>query len=58
MITESYAHIPFKRPTPDGQEFIDILMGKRHLSRVPLVEYTVDNTAMQPVVEQLLKIAC
>jgi hypothetical protein len=58
MITESYAHIPFKRPTPDGQEFINVLMGKKHLSLVPLVEYTADNTAMRSVVEQLLKIAC
>jgi len=49
MITESYAHIPFKRPTPNGQQFIDILIGKRHQSRVPLVEYIADNMVMRPV---------
>ncbi len=49
-----YAHLPIQRPRPDGQEFVDILLGRTRQTRVPPVEYIVDETVMRPIVEDLL----
>lgn len=47
-------HLPVKRPAPNGQEFIDIMMGKSTSQRVPLVEYIVDDVLVKPIVTNLL----
>jgi len=47
-------NIPLKNPKPDGNEFIDILMGRSKTGRVPLVEYIVDDVVMKPIVIDLL----
>lgn len=41
-------------PKPDAKGFIDILMGRSHSTRVPLVEYLVDDVVMRPIVTDLL----
>jgi uroporphyrinogen decarboxylase len=41
-------------PRPDAEEFIGILAGRTQTSRVPLVEYIVDDVVMQPIVTELL----
>lgn len=48
-------HLPVKRPKPNAQEFIDILMGHIPQHRTPLVEYIVDDTVMRPIVVHLLE---
>jgi hypothetical protein len=47
-------HLPQKHPQPDARRFIDILMGREKSSRVPLVEYIVDDVVMRPIVTDLL----
>ncbi|NLF01895.1 MAG: hypothetical protein GX601_13060 [Anaerolineales bacterium] len=46
--------LPVARPRPNGAEFIDIVMGRSASSRVPLVEYLVDDVVMEPVVTGVL----
>jgi uroporphyrinogen decarboxylase len=46
--------IPLHHPTPDAKDFIDILMGRKHQHRTPLVEYIVDDVVVKPIVEELL----
>jgi len=46
--------LPVHSPRPDAAEFIDILMGRKDESRVPLVEYIVDEAVMRPIVIGLL----
>jgi uroporphyrinogen decarboxylase len=48
------ARPPLQNPRPDGREFIGILTGRIRSSRVPLVEYIVDDVVMEPVVTELL----
>ena len=47
--------LPIQHPRPDGEEFIRILMGNGVASRVPLVEYIVDDVVMRPIVTDLLR---
>jgi len=47
-------NVPLNNPKPDGNEFIDILMGKSNSKRIPLVEYIVDDVVMKPIVTDLL----
>ncbi len=47
-------HLPIVTPQPDATEFVDILMGRSHSSRVPLVEYLVDDVVMKPIVTEML----
>ena len=49
-----YPHIPLRRAKPDAGRFVGILNGTATATRVPLVEYIVDDVVMRPVVEQLL----
>ncbi len=46
--------LPLKHPKPDAQDFIDIMMGRRTSSRVPLIEYIVDEMVMRPILTDLL----
>ncbi len=46
--------VPLKNPKPNGNEFIDILMGRSQSKRTPLVEYIVDDVVMKPIVTELL----
>jgi uroporphyrinogen decarboxylase len=48
-------NLPVQEPHPNAGEFIDILMGHREETRVPLVEYIVDEALMRPVVTDLLE---
>lgn len=47
-------HLPLKHPQPDAKRFINILLGREKSSRVPLVEYIVDDVVMRPIVTDLL----
>ncbi len=46
--------LPLSDPKPDAAEFIDILMGRSSASRVPLVEYIVDEAVRKPITTNLL----
>ncbi len=46
--------VPVQTPKPDAGEFIDILAGKSRSTRVPLIEYIVDDVVMRPIVVDLL----
>lgn len=54
MITEPIAHIPLAHPAPDVEDFIRTVMQRGTARRIPLVEYIVDDTVMQPILEELL----
>ncbi|MBN2089515.1 hypothetical protein JW964_07870 [candidate division KSB1 bacterium] len=47
-------HLPLQHPTPNGQEFMDIIIGKSKSPRVPLVEYIVDDVLVKPIITNLL----
>lgn len=47
-------NLPVQNPHPNGQYFIDFLMGRTRGGRVPLVEYLVDDMVMRPVITELL----
>ncbi len=47
-------NLPLKKPMPDGNEFIDILMARSQSKRTPLVEYIVDDVVMKSIVTDLL----
>ena len=47
-------HLPVAKPQPNAAEFIDILMGRSRSTRVPLVEYLVDDVLMRPITTDLL----
>lgn len=49
-----WRHVPLKRPKPNAQEFVDVLMGRVPQYRTPLVEYIVDDFVMRPIVTDLL----
>jgi len=49
-----FTQFPIRNPKPNGAEFIDIIMGRSGSTRVPLVEYIVDETVMRPVVTDVL----
>jgi len=46
-------HLPVEHPRPDGEAFIDLLMGRKK-GKPPLVEYLVDEVVMRPIVTDLL----
>jgi len=50
----TWKHLPLKHPCPDAEEFIDIIMGRTRSSRVPLVEYLVDDVVREPITTGLL----
>ena len=43
-----------KKPTPNYQEFIDVVLGKKKPHRVPLVEYSVADSVMRPIITDIL----
>jgi len=49
-----WRHVPVKKPQPNAQEFVDILMGRIPQHRTPLVEYIVDDVVMRPIVTELM----
>ena len=49
-----FPNLPLAHPHPDAAQFIDILMGRVPETRVPLVEYLVDEVVMRPIVTDLL----
>ncbi len=48
-------NIPLKNPQPNAEKFINILLGTSQSTRVPLVEYIVDDVVMKPIVTDLLE---
>lgn len=49
-----YKNIPIENPKPDSKKFIDILLGNEDGSKPRLVEYLVDQTLMQPILENMV----
>jgi len=45
--------LPLRREEPDAESAIDGLLGRKTLSRPPLVEYIVDESIMRPVLERM-----
>jgi len=54
MMQTRYPHIPLDRATPDAQQFVDALLGRRAVHHAPLIEYIVDDLVMRPILEQML----
>ena len=54
MNREGVKHIPIHKPRPDARGFIEMMMGRVQETRVPLVEYIVDDVVMRPIVTDLL----
>ena len=46
--------LPLTEPEPNAGEFIDILMGRSGSTRVPLVEYIVDDVVLRPIVTDVM----
>jgi uroporphyrinogen decarboxylase len=46
--------LPLTSPSPDAAECIAILTGQSKSTRVPLVEYIVDDVVMRPILTQLM----
>ena len=49
-----YAHIPLGRARPDGRGFVNVILGKAHPERPPMVEYLVDEALRRPIVTGLM----
>jgi uroporphyrinogen decarboxylase len=49
-----YDNLPLKQPHPNAAEFIAILTGRTRSTRVPLVEYLVDDIVMKPIMTNVL----
>jgi uroporphyrinogen decarboxylase len=47
-------NIPVQNPEPNAEEWVNIITGKAESSRIPLVEYIIDNVIMQPICEEML----
>lgn len=47
-------NLPLAKPAPNIGEFVDCILGKRQIGRVPLVEYIVDPVVMKPIVTDVL----
>lgn len=47
-------NIPLKNPTPDVQEWLDILLGQIPQNRTPLVEYVIDEVVWKTISTRLL----
>lgn len=47
-------HLPLLDPTPDVTGFIAQIRGERVLSRVPFIEYIMDDVVQKPIVTDLL----
>jgi len=45
--------VPLKSPKPDGKRFVDIVMGRRPCSPVPLAEYLIDDVHMATLMKRL-----
>jgi len=45
--------VPLKKPRPDAQRFVRVLMGTERADRPPLVEYIVDRAVMMPIIESV-----
>ena len=46
--------VPLSKPNPDISKFLDIMRGRIQPEKPPLVEYTIDDAIMRPVVEGML----
>ena len=46
--------VPLKKPKPDSDRFINILMGKEGTDRPPVVDYLVDDDIMRLILEKLI----
>lgn len=46
--------VPIEKPKPDIQRFLDAMSGRRVPEKVPMVEYLIDNTIMQPILERMM----
>jgi len=47
-------YLPLADPQPDAGRFIDVIAGRLRCSRVPLVEYLVDDLLLKPITVELL----
>ena len=47
-------NIPVQNPTPNAEEWVNIITGKTQSNRVPLVEYLIDAVVMKPICEDML----
>ncbi len=47
-------NLPLTQPRPCIDEFVDCILGRRPIGRVPLVEYIVDPAVMRPICTDLL----
>ncbi|MHB0857195.1 MAG: uroporphyrinogen decarboxylase family protein [Anaerolineae bacterium] len=53
-MASAFRNIPLHRAQPDAARFIDVVLGRAHSPRAPLVEYLVDDTLRKPITTQML----
>ncbi len=46
--------VPIEKPRPDIEAFLDAMSGRKVPSKVPMVEYLIDNAVMQPILENMM----
>ena len=50
----SFSHLPLPHPRPDAAQFVKIITGQNTPTRVPIVEYIIDEPVLRAVVTGLL----
>lgn len=53
-MTDRFPHIPLHEARPNGQRFIDAVMGRAPSERPPLVEYLIDDALRKPITTDLI----
>ena len=49
-----FKNLPLTQPKPNATEFIDMILGRTKSTRVPLVEYLVDDVLAKPITTEIL----
>lgn len=53
-MSSQFPNIPLDKAKPDGQRFVDNMMGVKQAERPPLVEYLVDEALRRPITTQMM----
>ena len=46
--------IPFDKPKPDIERFLNAVSGKKIPEKAPIMEYIIDNALMKPILEKMM----
>lgn len=53
-MSHPFPNLPLDRARPNAQRFVDVVMGRTTTERPPMIEYLIDATLLEPIVEDLL----